>query len=84
MKKGIILFLLIQSFILSSSAQPTPAAAQSEPILIMNATAHIGNGKVIEKAIIAFENGKITIIDNALTSRIDMTKYKKVTPSVKE
>lgn len=78
MKKGIILFLLIQSFILSTSAQPTPAVAQSEPILIMNATAHIGNGKVIEKAIIAFENGKITIVDNAQTSRIDMTKYKKV------
>ena len=78
MKKLIILFALIHVLILSTSAQPTPAAAQSEPILVMNATAHIGNGKVIEKAILAFENGKITIIDNIETSRIDMSKYKKV------
>jgi imidazolonepropionase-like amidohydrolase len=78
MKNAIIIVLLIQSIILSTSAQPTPAVAQSEPILILNGTAHIGNGKVIEKAIIAFENGKITIVDNVETSRIDMSKYKKI------
>ncbi|MBL7818701.1 MAG: amidohydrolase family protein [Saprospiraceae bacterium] len=78
MKKSIIVIAFICSFIIGSKAQPLPAVAQSEPILIMNATAHIGNGKVIEKALIAFENGKITIVDNVQTSRIDMSKFKKV------
>ncbi len=80
MKKLIILFALFQSLIVSSSAQsiPLPAVAQSEAILIMNAKAHLGNGKVIENALIAFEAGKITVVADATTVRIDMTKYKKV------
>ncbi|MEL6846158.1 MAG: amidohydrolase, partial [Bacteroidota bacterium] len=43
-------------------AQETPAPAQTQPIVIMNATAHLGNGEVIEKSIVAFEDGKFTII----------------------
>lgn len=79
MKKRIILFAFISALTLSAKAQtPTPAADQSELILIMNATAHLGNGKVIEKSIIAFEKGKITIVDDVQTSRLDMSKYKKV------
>jgi len=39
-----------------------PAPPQSEPMVLRGATAHIGNGKVIENAVIAFENGKITAI----------------------
>lgn len=38
---------------------PTPAVRQSEPIAIVNGTAHIGNGEVIENAVILFEDGKI-------------------------
>ncbi len=44
------------------SAQQTPAKAQSEAITITGATAHIGNGKVIENSILIFENGKITAV----------------------
>ena len=78
MKKGIIIFAFINAFIVGASGQPTPAVAQSEAILITGATAHIGNGKVIEDALIAFENGKITIVADAKTSRMDRAKYKKV------
>ncbi|WP_062061020.1 amidohydrolase family protein [Aquimarina longa] len=45
------------------TAQQTPAKPQSTPITITGATAHIGNGKVIENSMIIFENGKITAID---------------------
>lgn len=41
-------------------AQQTPAPAQSSPITILGATAHIGNGKIIKNSIITFENGIIT------------------------
>ncbi len=79
MKKGIILFAFIPMLIVSIKAQtPTPAVDQTESILITNATIHVGNGKVIEKGIIAFEKGKITIVDNAETARLDASKYKKV------
>lgn len=44
------------------TAQQTPAKAQSEIITITGATAHIGNGEVIENSSITFENGKITVI----------------------
>ncbi len=43
-------------------AQQTPAPIQSEVITIVGATAHIGNGTVIENSVIIFENGKITAI----------------------
>ncbi len=44
------------------AAQQTPAPAQAEAVTITGATAHIGNGEVIENSIIVFENGKITAI----------------------
>jgi len=56
-----ILLLLIFSFG-NVTAQQTPAKAQVGAITITGATAHIGNGKVIENSIIIFENGKITNI----------------------
>jgi len=55
------LFSLIISFtILNLSAQQTPAPEQSQPISIVGATAHIGNGEFVENALVIFENGKIT------------------------
>ncbi len=80
MKKLIILCVLIQVFNVSASAQtlPLPAEKQSEPILIMNATAHLGNGKVIENAVVGFEFGIITLIADSKGLKVDMSKYKKV------
>lgn len=55
-------FLLLLCFGSVLNAQQTPAPAQNEAITITGATAHIGNGTVIENATIVFENGKITAI----------------------
>jgi imidazolonepropionase-like amidohydrolase len=71
----ITLFTLFTS--ITYSQNPAPAPAQSEPILIMNGTAHIGNGKVIENSMIAFENGKITMVADATVIHFDESKYKK-------
>jgi imidazolonepropionase-like amidohydrolase len=57
---------------------PTPAVAQSEPILILNATAHLGNGQVVSNACIGFESGKITLIGDGTLIKYDATRYKKV------
>jgi imidazolonepropionase-like amidohydrolase len=53
----------------------TPAKKQTKNILLMNGFAHIGNGEVIENAVIAFENGKLTLVANAKTIRLDMTRF---------
>ncbi|SDB46685.1 Imidazolonepropionase [Flavobacteriaceae bacterium MAR_2010_188] len=43
-------------------AQQTPAGKQSKGIAIKGATAHIGNGEVIENSLIVFEDGKLTTV----------------------
>ena len=43
-------------------AQQTPASPQIETITITGATAHIGNGTVIENCTLVFSDGKITAI----------------------
>ncbi|MEJ1223372.1 amidohydrolase family protein [Sediminicola sp. 1XM1-17] len=42
--------------------QQTPASAQTEAITITGATAHIGDGTVMENTTLVFENGKITAL----------------------
>ncbi|RDC62723.1 amidohydrolase family protein [Adhaeribacter pallidiroseus] len=39
---------------------PAPAPKQVKPVLLTGATLHVGNGTVIEKAAVAFDQGKIT------------------------
>ncbi|MBO0329370.1 amidohydrolase family protein [[Muricauda] lutisoli] len=57
------IFLIIAIvFGVSLNAQQTPAPPQSEQIAILGATAHIGNGEVIENCTIIFKDGKITAI----------------------
>ncbi len=51
-------------------AQQTPASAQTEAFTIVGATAHIGDGTVIEQSVIIVENGKITACVNQLTSKL--------------
>ena len=62
--------LLIMSFSLVVFAQQTPAPIQNKTITISGATAHIGNGTVIENSIITFENGILVAVVDATTSKI--------------
>ncbi|WP_273277170.1 amidohydrolase family protein [Maribacter polysiphoniae] len=66
MKKLIYTIVFIGSFFLGT-AQQTPADPQVEAISIDGATAHLGNGKVIENALIMFEGGKLTFVGSAMT-----------------
>ena len=63
------LYLLIFISFINLFSQQTPAPKQTEAVTILGATAHIGNGKVIKNSFIQFENGKLTVVDNATLTR---------------
>lgn len=44
-------------------AQQAPAPPQTEPVAIIGAAIHLGNGRVIPDGVVLFENGRITAVD---------------------
>tara|TARA_R110002074_G_scaffold203432_10_gene371417 strand:+ start:4107 stop:5432 length:1326 start_codon:yes stop_codon:yes gene_type:complete len=64
MKKYITL-LIVFGLVLQTMAQQTPAPKQTEAITIEGATAHLGNGEVIESSLIMFEDGKLTFVGDS-------------------
>lgn len=61
MKK--ILFIILCSTISVVAQNPVPAKTQTKTTVLLGGTAHLGNGKVIENAVIVFEKGIITKIE---------------------
>ncbi len=84
MKSFIITIQLIGLTFLMGFAQQTPAPPQAKPILILGAKAHLGNGQVIENSAIGFENGKLTVVSDATSIRIDRTAYDIIDATGKE
>ena len=67
MKKLIYILVFLQVLAFQGFAQQTPAPAQTAIISITGATAHIGDGTVIENATLIFEQGKITALGTDVT-----------------
>jgi imidazolonepropionase-like amidohydrolase len=67
MRKLAIIILFVFSHSIHTNAQQTPAQKQTKSILILNAVAHLGNGKTIENSAIGFKDGKITMVSDAKT-----------------
>ncbi len=65
MKKQYIIRLIAFLFIGTVIAQQTPAPKQTTDYTIEGATAHLGNGKVIENSLIMFSKGKLVFVGNA-------------------
>ena len=63
--KKIIYNLLFFFLVGNSIAQQTPADKQTTDYSIEGATAHLGNGKIIENSLVMFSNGKIVFVGNA-------------------
>ena len=61
----ILSFLCLVGYQYVAAQVPTPAPPQSGAILLYNGVAHIGNGEVVENAVIGFEEGKITVMGTA-------------------
>ena len=73
--KKILILLFAFSITTNGIAQRKPAEKQSKSILIMNAVAHLGNGKIIENSAIGFRDGKITMVADATLIRIASGTY---------
>ncbi|WP_151894000.1 amidohydrolase family protein [Patiriisocius marinistellae] len=69
--KNIKLICSIMLTVITATAfgQQTPAPSQQGAMTIKGATAHVGDGTVIENATIVFENGKITAIGTNAASK---------------
>ncbi|MCP9200924.1 amidohydrolase family protein [Gramella sp. GC03-9] len=63
--RQILLTFMCLPFI--AQAQQTPAPQQTEAVTIVGATAHLGNGEIIENSLIIFEDGKLTQVMDANT-----------------
>lgn len=80
MKKPVI-FSLILIFVKFSTPHamhaqnPAPAPAQSKRILLMNGSIHVGDGKFIPNGVLGFANGKINLVADATTIRINRADY---------
>ncbi|MBM3432184.1 MAG: amidohydrolase family protein [Bacteroidetes bacterium] len=64
MKKILFAALIGLSYSLMAQETVLPAKAQTDPIYIINATIHTGNGTVIEKGTIRVEGGMIMAVGN--------------------
>ena len=74
--RTLFITLFFAASLLSIAQQnPTVATAQTRSVLIMNATAHIGDGTVIENAAIGFRNGKLDMVADARTIRLAANAY---------
>jgi imidazolonepropionase-like amidohydrolase len=65
MKKQYIFSLICCFFAGIIIAQQTPAPKQTTDYSIEGATAHLGNGEVIENSLIMFSEGKLTFVGSA-------------------
>jgi imidazolonepropionase-like amidohydrolase len=70
MKKFNYISAILMLCVSLTFAQQTPTSAQTEAFTIVGASAHIGDGTVIEQSVIVVENGKITACVNQLTSKL--------------
>lgn len=74
-KKTTLLFLI---FCVSMNAQHSPAKKQTQSILIMNGTAHLGNGQIIENSAIGFKDGKLTLVADGKLIRLAKDAYDQI------
>ncbi|OXA76352.1 Imidazolonepropionase [Flavobacterium aquidurense] len=73
--RNIYKLLLVFCASVQINAQQIPAPKQSKSVLILNATAHLGNGKVIQNSAIGFKDGKLTLVADATTIRLATGAY---------
>ncbi|PCH92716.1 MAG: amidohydrolase [Bacteroidetes bacterium] len=60
---------------MSEAQVPVPASDQKGTILLLNATAHLGTGEVIDQSAIAFKDGKLIMVANAKVIKLDKSAF---------
>lgn len=74
MKKSIYLFLSLIFAVQVFAQPPAPANSQEQAVVVLHATAHLGDGTVIQDAALAFDQGKITLITES-SNLTDLSAY---------
>ncbi len=77
-KKNIYLLIILLASITTFGQRPVPAKPQSKPVALIGGIAHIGNGNVIQNSIITFDKGKLIVVADATTTKIDLTGYEQI------
>jgi imidazolonepropionase-like amidohydrolase len=75
MKNILTITIAILAATAGFAQMPVPAKKQTKSILLMNGTAHLGNGTVIQNSVIGFKDGKITLIGDATVIRLDKSAW---------
>lgn len=70
------LILMMASYAMAQV--PRPADPQKDPIAIINAVIHIGDGNVIQNGFITFKEGKIEMVGDMSVARQDFSGYQKI------
>lgn len=73
MNKYFFIAFSIPVFAFAQTDVPAPAPKQTKSIYLTHATIHTGNGKVLNNATIAFDNGKIIVLDENPSFKTDET-----------
>lgn len=71
----LVVVLIVGNGLALNGQNPAPAPPQSKRILLLNGRAHIGNGTIIENSAIGFEKGKINLVADATTIRLDQSAF---------
>ena len=72
--RKIYILVFVLSLSIHTNAQ-TPAKKQTKSVLILNATAHLGNGQIIENSAIGFKDGKITLVADSKLIKLSKDAY---------
>ena len=73
--RKIFKLVVVISLTITANAQQIPAQKQTKSFLILNATAHLGDGTVIENSAIGFKDGKITLVADATLIKLTNGAY---------
>lgn len=73
--KNIYIIALVIGLSIPTKAQHAAAKKQTKSVLILNATAHLGNGEIIENSAIGFKDGKITLVADARLIKLSKDAY---------
>ena len=69
----LIITIICSGLVLAQN--PIPAKSQTKSVCLLNATAHLGDGTVIENAAIGFVDGKFNLVADARTIRLAKDAY---------
>ena len=72
--RKIYIIVFVLSLSMHTKAQ-TPAKKQTKSVLILNATAHLGNGQIIENSAIGFKDGKLTLVADSKLIKLSKDAY---------